>query len=157
MTGAAHHRGESKQDYATPREFIRAVEAKFGKLMFDLAASPENTIVGGDENYFDEARDSLKQDWTKLEGNVWLNPPFAEVTPWAKKCFESYRRPGNPWIFFLVPAAVGSNWFAEYVFPHSRVHFLRPRLSFDGKNPYPKDLMLAVYGAPPGIELWKWK
>ena len=32
VTGAAFHKGESKQDYATPREFIRAVELKFGKI-----------------------------------------------------------------------------------------------------------------------------
>ena len=30
--------GKSKQDYGTPIELIRAVEAKFGRLAFDLAA-----------------------------------------------------------------------------------------------------------------------
>ena len=29
MSGAAYHRGESKQDYATPPEFIAAVKRRF--------------------------------------------------------------------------------------------------------------------------------
>lgn len=38
-----------------------------------------------------------------------------------------------------------------------RIVFPRPRLSFDGKNPYPKDLGLIVYGEKPGYETWRWR
>jgi hypothetical protein len=97
---------------------------------------------------------SLSQDWSQLVGNLWLNPPFGSIAPWAKKCrtikFSAI-------IFFLTPASVGSNWFAENVHEKARVFFLSPRICFDGKNPYPKDLMLSMFGGPIGYECWRWK
>lgn len=155
MSGAAHHRGESKQDYATPPEFIAAVKRRFGIRDFDhdLAASLENAKA---LRFFSEAVDSLAQDWSALRGDLWLNPPFANIAPWARKCAESGcsidRR-----IFFLVPAAVGSNWHAQHVDGHALVLLLNGRISFDGKGPYPKDCCLAIYGAAPGYEVWRWK
>lgn len=50
-------------------------------------------------------------------------------------------------IAFLVPAAVGSNWFRDYIWgePGVTVLYLNGRPSFDGKNPYPKDCMLVLF------------
>jgi phage N-6-adenine-methyltransferase len=146
-----------KQAYATPLEFIAAVKRRFGvgDFDYDLAADAINTKA---RRYFDEKIDSLKQDWSKLRGALWLNPPYAHIEPWAKKCAESavwsFKPPRR--IFLLVPAAVGSDWFARHVFGKARVLLLNGRLSFDGKNPYPKDCCLACYGEKPGIEIWRW-
>jgi len=43
--------GRSKQDYATPREFLDAVEQKFGPIGWDLAADHVSSVAGG-FNYF---------------------------------------------------------------------------------------------------------
>lgn len=146
--------GRSKQDYATPWEFIRAVEARFGPIDFDLAAHEGNTKC---ITYFTEADDSLKQDWTILRGNLWLNPPFGDIAPWARKCAESAHEFAlGTRIFLLVPASIGSRWFAEHVHHRALVLGLSPRLSFDGKNPFPKDLMMAIYGVAPGFDVWRW-
>jgi len=55
-TGPSIARGSSKQDYATPRSFIAAVEKRFGPLSWDLAAHRENKVTGRDglgrEDYF---------------------------------------------------------------------------------------------------------
>ena len=146
--------GSSKQNYKTPREFINAVERRFGKLTFDLAADSRNTVVKG--RYFSTKHDSLKQNWSHraLGSNLWLNPPYGDIAPWAERCalFRSTKQ-----IFFLVPASVGSNWFAEHVHEKALVLLLSPRLSFDGQNPYPKDVLLACYGLAPGYETWRWK
>lgn len=153
MTGAANHRGASKQNYGTPQPLIEAVERRFGKLVFDLAAEPENTKC---ERYFTEQQDSLVQDWTECgEGLLWLNPPFGNIAPWAAKCRAEMIRGCR--IAFLVPASVGSNWFAVSVFGCASIQFLRGRLSFDGKNPFPKDCMLAVYGEEFGCAVWNWR
>ena len=155
MSGAAYHRGESKQDYATPPEFIVAVKRRFSirEFAWDLAASAENTKAA---DFFGEAADSLTQDWSLCWGDLWLNPPFSNIAPWARKCAESGcsidRR-----IFLLVPAAVGSNWHAQHVDGHARTFLLNGRISFDGKGPYPKDCILSVYGIQPGYEVWRWK
>ena len=157
MTMPEQKPGRSKQDYATPRELIDAVEARFRRLDWDLAASAENRKAA---QFFSVAQNSLGQDWTKLKGNLWLNPPFADIAPWAAKCEASTgegRGEGRR-IFLLTPASVGSNWFAEHVFGKACVIALRPRLTFVGAtDPYPKDLILSVFGRHPGFELWRWK
>jgi phage N-6-adenine-methyltransferase len=154
--------GLSKQDYATPREFIDAVERRFGAITLDLAASPDNAKA---KRYFTIGQDSLSQDWGKLLGeghNLWLNPPFRNIVIWAKKCSETkrpYVRP-DEWpskIMLLTPASVSTNWFRDYVFGKARVFALNPRMSFDGEAVFPKDLLLSVYGLRPGFEVWRWK
>lgn len=166
-TGAALNRGRSRQDYSTPWPFIHAVEKRFGKIDCDLAASVDNRKA---ETCYMEEQDSLVQPWHNIGAMgglsrhclLWLNPPFANITPWAKKCYEESLLGAH--ILLLVPASVGSNWFAEYVHEKARVMFLRPRLVFEGeKDPYPRDLMIAEYtpgtaGHWPTVwyKCWKW-
>ena len=147
--------GKSKQDYATPAEFIDAVVDRFGPLAYDLAADATNHKAA---SYFTAEQDSLKQDWTRLRGNLWLNPPFCDIAPWAAKCAETcHEMVMGDRILMLVPASVGSNWFLQHVYHRALVIALNPRMSFDGKAPFPKDLILAAYGRPPGFEVWRWK
>lgn len=152
-TGAALNRGHSRQDYATPWSFIHAVEKRFGKIDCDLAASQHNAKASC---FITEEQDSLSMRWPVFNTLLWLNPPFGNITPWAKKCYEESQLGAH--ILLLVPASVGSNWFAEFVHEKARVYFLRPRLMFEGeKDPYPRDLLLANFGPVPGYECWNWK
>ncbi len=157
--------GRSKQDYSTPWEFIFAVTARFGPLACDLAASAENARAA---TFYDRARDSLSVSWSTEHptGNLWLNPEFTNIEPWARKCAaESLERHGL--IFLLTPASIGTDWFAAHVNRKAMVLGLSPRIPFDGMpvNPktgkidgYPKDLMLSVYGAGlNGFDCWRWK
>jgi phage N-6-adenine-methyltransferase len=148
-------RGESRQDYATDRSFIDAVQARFGELSFDLAAIADNTVVPG--AYFDEQRNSLSQSWHLISGVLWLNPPFSNIAPWARKCALEARQGAR--ILFLTPASVGSDWFEKHVHRHAFVLALTSRLRFVGaKDPYPKDCMLSVYGQGiNGFDTWKWR
>jgi phage N-6-adenine-methyltransferase len=161
---ASFNRGKSKQDYQTPPEFIRAVEKKFGKLVCDLAANEKTTqcqIWYGPDNRpgLDTAMDSLTMQWHKQQGNLWLNPPFDKISPWAMKCASESKLGAR--ILFLVPASVGSNWFADFVHDKAHIFFLNGRLQFVGaKDPYPKDCILAAFGFPklsPGYSVWRWK
>jgi phage N-6-adenine-methyltransferase len=145
--------GKSKQDYATPRPFLDAVEARFGRINFDLAASAHNKAV---DAYFDERKDSLQQTWCRLPGLLWLNPPFGNIDPWAEKCAAEMRKGAR--IAFLTPASVGANWFQAHVVPSAHVLELSPRLSFDGEHPFPKDLVLAIfYAGLTGRSPWRWR
>lgn len=154
-TGASFNRATSKQDYATPDDFLKAVRARFGRLSFDLAAHKGNYV---EPKYFDLAADSLKQDWSELTGLLWLNPPFSDIAPWAEKCAIESTKGAR--ILFLVPASVGSNWFAKWVLPFSKVYFLNGRLTFKGAaDGYPKDCLLADFGADGKgqCDVWRWK
>lgn len=142
-TMPAQKPGKSKQDYATPWPFIRALEARFGKIELDLAATKDNTKA---PLWITPEQDSLSMDWNAPNFTsarlAFLNPPFGSIAPWARKCAEAERLR----ILFLVPASVGSNWWAQHVHGQADlVLFVRPRLSFDGKNSFPKDCAVAVY------------
>lgn len=156
-TGPSINRSRSKQDYGTPADFIEAVERRFGLLSFDLACTTVNSkaMMGF---HFDEGVDALTKDWSELDGNLWLNPPFDAIYPWAKKLhIECQRRQG--FAFFLTPASVGTEWFSQHVNGYAHVLGLSPRLTFEGcDDPYPKDLMLSVYGyGLHGFDTWRWR
>lgn len=162
---ASQGKDQNNGVYSTPTDFIQAVEKRFGKIGFDLAASPENAKV---EKYFTEEDNSLIQDWSKIDaGILWLNPPYSNIGQWAKKCYEESIKPEweNKWILLLIPASTGTNYFKQYIHKKAKVHFLSPRMSFDGVNPYPKDLILCQYGyyfdfdgvsVDDYYECWRW-
>lgn len=144
----------------TPPEFIQAVMQAFGVRAWnrDLAANAENAVTPcyyGPGSVLGE--DSLAQDWVGHDGDFWLNPPFEDIEPWVKKCAES-----APWrhgrIFALLLASVGSEWYRKWVKNVAQTIALSPRLTFVGhKHPYPKDLILAVYGPVcGGFSDWRW-
>ena len=148
--------GRSVQEVETPQDLMDAVEKRFGKMDFDLAANQENAKT---LRYFHPGHDSLKQDWSKLEGNLWLNCPYADIEPWAKKC-ASYEIGllDDIRIFLLTPASIGSNWFQDYVWGHAMVLALNPRVTFVGHSQgYPKDLILSCYIGKYNFEPWRWK
>lgn len=151
----------TKQDYGTPDDFIDAVTLRFGVLAIDLAATSENRVA--------PVHIGLDNGWNSLEANWayavkpatigWLNPPFEDISPWAAKCAETAPelRAGAR-ILLLVPASIGSEWFRVHVHGKAFVHGLNPRLTFKGCTaPYPKDCMLAEFGASPGFDVWRWK
>jgi phage N-6-adenine-methyltransferase len=156
--------GRSVQEVGTPRELLDAVEARFGFFGVDLAALKSNRVVGpycGPDHHNEHMRDALglacQWNWSQATGLRWLNPPYNNIAPWAEKCAEQSAI-GPCRIAFLVPASVGSNWFADHVDGKALVLFLRPRLTFVGHTQcYPKDLILALYGEKPGYECWRWR
>jgi phage N-6-adenine-methyltransferase len=157
-TGPSVKRGRSKQDHGTPREFLDAVEKRFGRIAVDLAAHHENRVV---DQYLGPlsgiAEDSLAVDWSELSGVLWLNPEFANIAPWAEKC-ATHRHRHSP-ILLLTPASIGTDWFNGYVKGNAIVLGLSPRMTFVGSDdPYPKDLMLSVfYAGLSGFSTWRWK
>jgi phage N-6-adenine-methyltransferase len=161
MSEPAQKPYRSKQTYGTPDEFLYAVKRYLGIAEFahDFAADEQNSKALG---FWGEDADSLSQP--RWDGMLsygdwgWLNPPFTRIGPWAQKCVETKRRGGQ--MAFLVPAAVGSNWFRDYVDGHARVLFLNGRLTFAGETTcYPKDCILALYShaMQPDYEVWKWR
>lgn len=155
--------GKSKQDYQTPPGILRAVSLRFGAISYDLAATAKNAAA---EKFITPEEDSFKVDWSKLPGDVlWLNPPFAHIRPWAKKCQETQKiwREKNAHkkrIVMLTPASIGAEWFFDHVYPCALVIGIKPRLTFVGeKDPYPKDCMLSVFAGDRstfGFEVWDW-
>jgi len=148
-TGASLARHQSKQDYQTPPEFLRAVVRQFGTITLDVAADAENRVcpryvgVGSDLG-----ANALAIDWAEFSAPgavVWCNPPFSDMAPWAERCKFYRARPW--WTLLLAPASVGSRWFGNFVDGYSVTFWISPRITFVGQTQgYPRDLMLAAYG-----------
>lgn len=158
MTEPAQKPHASKQNYSTPQEFLNAVESRFGRIGFDLAAE-DHTSVAGPTDFFTKEDDALKQNWLEVSRSrefCWLNPPFGDIGAFAEKAAAESARGVR--ILMLVPASIGSNWFRDHVLGKAMVLGLNPRMSFDGVNMYPKDLMLCVYAnGLHGFDQWRWK
>lgn len=165
--------GRSKQDYTTPVDFLDAVARQFGPIDLDLACRTDNMVADYGIAY-DKDLDALEQGWNdpmywSRRGNVtvsgdeirvaFLNPPFATIRPWAAK-LETCRWLRR-WTLMLVPASMGSAWWADHVLNKTMVYGI-PRLAFGGQDGepqlYPKDLALvcAGYGVA-GYGYWDWR
>lgn len=162
MTAPAQKPGRSVQDVQTPPEFIEAVSERFGYIDLDLAATAANAVVphffGPDSPLHEDALAPHCKWLPPSDGLLWLNPPFANITPWATKCVTESEAGAS--IALLVPASVGSNWFNNYVRPYAYVLELAPRIKFVGHTAsYPKDLILAIYTPERfvGREAWHWR
>lgn len=151
--------GKSFQAYSTPDDFLIAVKMRLGirEFSIDLAADASNRKA---KRWFDEQTDALSRaHWSQEIGRGkwgWLNPPFADIAPWAERCVRTAQHGGQ--VAFLTPASVGANWFADHVYNHALVLALQSRLDFIPGELYPKDCILSLYGPTiaPGFVLWDW-
>jgi hypothetical protein len=149
---------------------MQAARARLGITRFahDFAADRDNHKA---PTWFDKETDalsvprwelSLQQNGCPVSGKRWgwLNPEFAQISPWAERCKQTKAAGGS--IAFLVPAGVGANWFRDHVDGHALVLALNGRLAFMPDKPkwlYPKDCILALYSPEiaPGFEVWTWR
>ena len=153
LTGPSVNRYRSEQVVGTPWVFIAAVEAKFGPLAWDLAATDENTKA---RRWITPEQDTFTQNWAELlEGGLgWLNPEFDPMRKWVEKCAIEQQRGAE--VLALAPASIGANWFWDYVKPFATVYSIG-RIRFVGaKDDYPKDLILSHYNPNPHPEIQRW-
>lgn len=173
MSGPTIDRANSSGDIWTPQVFIDAVERKFGRLDWDLACTVEN--MKARRGYTHPEFDALDKNWagigTMMEKErplLWLNPPFSNITPWARKCALEHINEAE--ILLLVPGSIGANWYWQYIEPFAQVYSVG-RMVFDNcfnkkgevvTTPYPKDLILCHYGmgknwVPKRMQRWRWQ
>ena len=154
----------SKQDYTTPDEFVKAVVNRFGPIDFDLAARDYNTRS---PNYFAPATgpegplpfdpkaygtDAFDSSWAKVsdkfrrkngdKGLLWLNCEFDDIPRWSSRCRNEAIMGAN--ILLLTPAAI-ANWFADNIAGQADVYLLLGRISFIPGQTYNKDCMLSHF------------
>jgi hypothetical protein len=154
------------------------VEARFGKIALDCAAHERNHVCPAWLGPGGIAEDALTSRLDGLpgvpgDGLRWLNPPFANIAPWAK--FAARESAAAMCVLaFLVPASIGSNWYWDHVngsaltLSVGRMNFVfrngetEVPACFDAKGkptPFQKDLMLCVFGIGGAgrLERWRWK
>ena len=162
----------SKQDYQTPKEFVAAVEKRFGKITLDLAARSYNRIC---ERYlapctgpegplpFDKEAygiDSFDHNWSEiykqLGGLFYLNCEFGDIDKWAARCMAESAN--GAVITLLIPYGT-TKAFRKRVLKHADLYLLEGRLQFIPGESFPKDCLIANYYPGSGGKLcfWDWK
>lgn len=148
--------GKSEQVVCTPGEFLSALKGKLGieEFLIDLAASEDNSVG---RYFYSEKDDALIQPW-KCDGWGFCNPPYGDIEPWVQKGYIEGLNGAN--VAMLLPASVGSGWWASWVDKKAYTLFTGPRLTFIGhSSPYPKDLTIVLFTPVgfKGYEYWRWK
>lgn len=129
-------------DWSTPQDFFDAVNAEFGPLELDVAASDKNHKC---PQYFTEYVDGLSASW--LGFKCWMNPPYGRtIGKWvAKAAFEASK---GCTVVALLPARTDTRYFHDHIYnkPGVEIRFLRGRLKFGGaKNSAPFPSMLVIF------------
>lgn len=152
-TGPSVNRHRSEQVVETPEDFLSSVRHRFGHITWDLAATKDNAKAF---EFFTPEVNSLDQPWHKLDGWLWLNPPFDPITPWVRKCSQEAALGAK--ILLLCPTSIGANWWRDHIHEQACVLMLQPRLQFVGHtHKFPKDLALCVYnGNIKTYGYWRW-
>ena len=123
--------------YMTPKWIFEALNITFDlDVACPLTGPPHNTA----KHYYTEETDGLTSLWF---GNVWMNPPFSNGTPWVHKFME--HRNG----ICLVPTAK-SKWFNELWADADGFVMLPSNLKFESEHNKTGSIfiatMLAAYG-----------
>jgi phage N-6-adenine-methyltransferase len=131
--------GRGDPERETPKWLFDLYDRKF-HFDLDVAASAKNAKCS---RYFTKRENGLKQVWF---GNIWLNPPFAEIEQWCKKAWE-FAQTGKGVVVALLPIWPSAPWYRKYAI-HGQIRQLATRISFKGtKSPAPFELMIVVWTA----------
>jgi len=133
--------GQSKQNYATPEEFLIAVKRLLGisAFVWDLAADASNACAA---RYYTKQENALERSWV-FDGWCWLNPEFGDIDPWVERAWMESRCGAH--IAVLIPGSMGANWWRDWVVDKCQVIPLNGRITFVGEtDPYPKDCALLL-------------
>ena len=75
---------------------------------------------------------------------VFCNPPYNELSRWAKKCYEEYLN--GAVVVMLVPARTDTKWFHDWIYHKAELRFIKGRLRFGNSTsnaPFPS--MVVVF------------
>jgi hypothetical protein len=122
-----------------------ACKVRFGleRIDWDLACSVHD-CVGDSGGYTHPQHDALQEDWGALaDMTCWCNPPFALSAAFAEKAASTVGMRA----LLLVPVAIGTRWWREYVH-HKAVVAGVGRLVFNNTDGTP---VRGKSGRPQGI------
>jgi len=126
--------------------------ARIETLDLDVAANRHNRLA---DSYYTIGNSGLENCWY---GNVWCNPPYSDIRPWAMKAAAEIHRCKR--IAMLLPAnRTEQGWWQDLIEPGRidgaiDVYFLRGRRRFDRPGWVPP----AKGDRPPfGLALVVWK
>jgi len=108
--------------FETPEWLFQKLNDEFD-FQCDLACLQENAKC---DTYYTESVNSLEQDWHKIEGWLWLNPPYSPLKPWIQKAQKENSLGAK--IVVLCPPIVSTRYFQDHL--PSEIRFIVGRVPF---------------------------
>jgi site-specific DNA-methyltransferase (adenine-specific) len=129
----------NSQEWETPKKLFDILSDEF-HFTLDPCATKNNAKCS---DYFTIEDNGLNKVWS---GNVFVNPPFKDVSKWASKSFNEVKENHANCVVMLVAVRTDTKWFHEIVLPYARIIFLKGRLKYsNAKNPCPFPIMVIVF------------
>jgi site-specific DNA-methyltransferase (adenine-specific) len=117
----------SRDEWTTPPALLTWIQKNYGQT-FDPC--PINPTVDG-----------LTIDWPDRN---YVNPPYSEISVWAKKAYEEYLK--GRFVAFLCFVRTDTQYFHNYLVHCSTIYLFEGRLRFgDGKGSATFPSMLCVF------------
>ncbi len=128
MTVTDVFKGQRREDWKTPTEFYKKLDAEFH---FDFDPCPINPDFDG-----------LSVEWGKVN---YCNPPYGRnIKKWLAKGYQEYRK-GKTIVFLIFVQQSSTVAFHKYVYPYAEIRLIKSRLRFDdGKGSAPFGSMLCI-------------
>lgn len=158
-TWSGQNKNESRQIVGTDPRLIEAIEYRWGSLEMDLATVPE---LAKAPLFITPEQDSLNYntEWP-LDILNYVNPPFNNIEPFARKAAGYRRAYGDRFrLLFLLPASIGTRYYAEQCYPYASTIPLIGRPMFQGyESKAGNDHMILDYAGEAGTmqEPWDWE
>ena len=108
--------------FETPPWMFETLNKEFD-FKWDLACLKENMKC---ENGYTPDENSLQQDWHRLDGWLWCNPPYSPLKPWIVKAQEENKKGAR--IVMLCPPIVTTRYFSQWL--PSELRFIVGRIPF---------------------------
>lgn len=166
MTVQAAMLSSARQDWRTPKDLFRAVEALAGGFTLDAAADRETRLVIPWLGKDGLSPDALRTGWNRTTSGtrVWLNPPYGRDLPKfvAKAVAEVTAHPSIT-VWMLVPARVDTRWWNLLMERADEVRFIAGRVRFetaDGAKdaaPFPSAIVRLRYDGGNTRVVWGWR
>jgi len=113
---------DENDDVATKPELWRPLGRAVNGFDLDPAAGCEPERIA--ENRYTKEDDGLSQPWY---GNVWLNPPFSEKTPWYRKLVDEYWNGDVDRAVAIATVDPSCDWFHEWFSTSDAICYLDGR------------------------------
>lgn len=138
------HFGSETDEWATPPQLLRALDAAVGGFDLDPCSGAEERSIAAEAYTVED--DGLMQAW---HGRVWCNPPYSAMEDWMAKAVAERERTDS--ILVLAPARTSTQWFHNHATKADVLAFLEGRLTFGtdrlANAPFPS--LIAVFGECP--------
>jgi phage N-6-adenine-methyltransferase len=119
-----------RDEWYTPDEAFKDLEAKYGPFEIDVAASALNTKC---PLFYTAEDDALTKPW---HGVVWCNPPYRNIKAWVYHAWKQVDNGTAKRVVMLLPSHTATEWF-HFALEHGRVEFIKGKLKFGGASGVP--------------------